>query len=331
MPERLQRKINAFESLLEEEQQDSFNNLKSEFNFVITEKELISALEGFSRPVVRIDRSYDMADELDIELGPEGEEIIDSYEESLDEFFDPVEGWLEEEFKDHTEAELGLKAEEISKEISEAEAVADEYEREIELGLSDLPEEKKERIVETHDFDHTDPNTGDNWGYGFLNAAYDAGSWIKTKSTGRDHHQYEDGDGNAKAFPQDEDLSRRAVLGMGKEALGIVFLGAVADGASDGEIDGNLRGDAPTSGGQERQVFGYDTTYNLSEVEVCAADYQMSQAQQFMEEEGLSGEDVRVSLSADGSLEVYGENRDGEYTEQLFVTDSVSSWTCNLK
>lgn len=331
MSEKLQRKINAFESLLEDEQQNSFNDLKNEFNFVVTEKELISALEGFSRPVVRIDRSYDVADELDIELGPEGEEIIDSYEESLDEFFDPVEGWLEEEFEDHSEAELGMKAEEISREVSEAEALADEYEREIDLALSNLPEEERERIVEQHGLEHTNPNTRDNWGYGFPNLVYDIASFAKTKLTGRDNHRYEDKDGNAKALPQDEEFTRRAVLGMSKEAIGVAFLGAVADGASDGEIDGNLRGGAPADEGQNAPTFDYGTKYDLSEVEACAADYQMSQAQQFMNEKGLSEDEVKVSLSTDGSVEVYGENDEGEYTEQLFVTDSVSTWTCELE
>ena len=331
MSERLQRKINAFESVLEEEQQDSFDDLKNEFNFVVTEKELVSAFEGFSRPVVRIDRSYDIADELDIELGSEGEEVIDSYEESLDEFFDPVDGWLEEEFEEHSEAELGSKAKEISREAGEAEAIADRYEREIDLALSDLPEEERERIVERHDFDHTDQNTRDNWGYGFPNAVYDLFSFAKTKITGRDDHQYEDDDGNPKAFPQDEEFTRRAVLGMSKEALGVGILAAVADGASDGELDGNLRGETPFSGDQSEETFSYDTMYDLSEVEACAADYQMSQAEQFMNEENLSEEDVRVSLSADGSLEVYGEDSNGEYSERLFVTDSVSTWICELE
>lgn len=178
-----------------------------------------------------------------------------------------------------------------------------------------------------------DGEAKDTWGYGFLNAAYDTASWIRTKATGRSDHRYEDEHGNPKAFPQDENLSRRAVLGMGKEAAGLLLLGAAADGASDGEFDGNLKGNgAPGNGGGENgQAFGYGTMYDLSEVEACAADYQMSQAQQFMNEENLSEDDVKVSLSTDGRLEVYGQNDQGEYKKELFVTDSVSTWTCELE
>ncbi|WEL23923.1 hypothetical protein [Candidatus Nanohalovita haloferacivicina] len=334
MSKRLQRKINAFESLLEEDQRDSFNSLKGEFNFVVTEKELVSALEGLSRPVVRIDRSYDIADELDIELGSEGHEIIDTYEESLDEFFDPVEGWLEEEFEDHSEDELGWKAEGISQIATEAEAVADEYEREIDLALSNLPEKERERIVERHDFEYEDPNTRDNWGYGFLNLVYDIGSFARTKITGRDSHRYEDSSGNAKALPQDEEFSRRAFIGMGKEALAVGALGALGYAASE-EWEEHTSGNGGGGGQQPPQngrvTLSVGETYNLSEVEPCAADYQMEQTRNFLNDRGLSEDDVRVELTNNGEIEVLGETGNGNYDETLYITDSVAQWTCDLE
>lgn len=276
--------------------------------------------ERFADPIARrvvqaVAPMYEDLSEDHEELSNDHEDIqasIDSLEEEIDNLGGYIEVNVEQLLEDHNEI-LDV-AYEINNQLDN------------QLTETDI----RAIIQEETDIDiEVDGEAKDTWGYGFLNAAYDTGSWIKTKATGRDNHRYEDEDGNPKAFPQDEDLSRRAVLGMGKEALGIAFLGAVADGASDGELDGNLRGSG--NSGQNKQTFGYETMYDLSEIEACAADYQMSQAQQFMNEEGLSDDEVKVSLSTDGSLEVYGENEEGEYTEQLFVTDSVSTWTCNLE
>ena len=279
--------------------------------------------ERFADPIARrvvqaVAPMYEDLSEDHSELSSDHDEIQDSIE-SLEEKVDELGGYIE------------VNVEQLLEDHNEIIDVAYEINEQLDNQLTEG--DIRTIIQEETDIDiDVDGEAKDTWGYGFLNAAYDAGSWIRTKATGRDDHRYEDEDGNAKAFPQDEDLSRRAVLGMGKEATGLVFLGAVADGASDGELDGDLRGGGTGgNGGQNEQAFGYETRYDLSEVEACAADYQMSQAQQFMEEEGLSGEDVQVSLSADGSLELYGESSDGEYTEQLFVTDSVSTWTCDLE
>ena len=278
--------------------------------------------ERFADPIARrvvqaVAPMYEDLSEDHEELSNDHEDIqagIDSLQEDIDE----LEGYIE------------INVEQLLEDHNEILDVAYEINEQLDNQLTD--EDIRTIIREETDIDiDVDGEAKDTWGYGFFNAAYDTASWIRTKTTGRSDHRYEDEDGNPKVFPQDEDLSRRAFLGMGKEALGVAFLGAVADGASDGEFDGNLRGGAPTNGGQNEQKFSYETMYDLSEVEACAADYQMSQAQQFMNKENLSEDDVKVSLSTDGSLEVYGEDEDGEYTEQLFVTDSVSTWTCELE
>lgn len=278
--------------------------------------------ERFAEPIARrvvqaIAPMYEDLSEDHDELSSDHDDIrasIDSLEDEIENMGGYLEVNIEQLLEDHNEI-LDV-AYDINNQLDE------------QLTETDI----RTIIQEETDIDiDIDGEAKDTWGYGFLNAAYDTASWVKTKATGRADHRYEDEHGNAKAFPQDEDLSRRAVLGMGKEALGVGILAAVADGASDGELDGDLRGGAPVDGGQEEQAFGYDTMYDLSEVKACAADYQMSQAQQFMNEENLSGEDVKVSLATDGSLEVYGEDSNGEYTEQLFVTDSVSTWTCDLE
>lgn len=232
---------------------------------------------------------------------------IDSLQEDIDE----LEGYIE------------INVEQLLEDHNEILDVAYEINNQLDNQLTD--EDIRTIIQEETDIDiDVDGEAKDTWGYGFFNAAYDTASWMKTKVTGRSDHRYEDEDGNAKAFPQDEDLSRRAFLGMGKEAAAVGILGGLGYGVS--QID-----ERPTNNGSEEDVFSMGDKYDLSEVEACAADYQMSQAQQFMNEEDISEDDVKVSLSTDGSLEVYGENEEGDYTERLFVTDSVSTWTCELE
>jgi hypothetical protein len=80
------------------------------------------------------------------------------------------------------------------------------------------------------------------WGYGIINGVWDVGQRayreIKNKSP-----KYTDGRGNAKTFPQDDNISRRAFLGVTRDtALGVVALGAVdeltdEDSASTGQQD----------------------------------------------------------------------------------------------
>lgn len=180
-------------------------------------------------------------------------------------------------------------------------------------------------IQEETDIDiDVDGEAKDTWGYGFLNLGYDLLSFGKNRLSGDDDHRYEDEHGSPKALPQDENFTRRAVLGMGKETLAAGILGGLGYGIS--QVD-----DGPRNGAPEEDVFSMGQKYDLSEVEACAADYQMSQAQQFMNDRGLSEEDIKVEMSTDGSLELYGEDGDDQYTEQLYVTDSVSTWTCDLE
>ncbi|MFB6192809.1 MAG: hypothetical protein ABEK00_01005, partial [Candidatus Nanohaloarchaea archaeon] len=111
-------------------------------------------------------------------------------------------------------------------------------------------------------------------------------------------------------------ITRRRLLGG---AAGLGLLGA-------GGVIGYILGEDEKSTAPEEKL-SMGERYDLSEVEKCAAEYQMEQVNLYLDEEGLESEDIKVEMTTDGRLEVYRENG----SKPLYTTDDVAGWTCELE
>ncbi|MFB6200280.1 MAG: hypothetical protein ABEJ83_05325, partial [Candidatus Nanohaloarchaea archaeon] len=202
--------------------------------------------ERFAEPVAR--RVVQAVAPMYEDLGEDHDEIrdsIDSLEDEIDDLGGRLEVNIRQLEQDHEDI-LDL-AYEINNQLDD------------QLEEDDIRQIVREETPDGYEIES--PGSKDSWGYGFLNLGYDLVSFGKHKLSRSSDHRYEDDHGNPKALPQDEDLSRRAVLGMGKEAGIMALLGA---GYTLSQQDQD-KSQVP----QEEEKLSMGERYDLSEVEKC--------------------------------------------------------------